>query len=114
MVEDSTVWSFSNVPILAIPDCCLCSVSAYRNINDKVNVHLDDPTFCISTKGKHQKSFPITYPQFQHRLRQLISFTGRDEKSYSSHSFRRGACTWAFKSKVKPEHIQQHANWVFD
>lgn len=105
---------FRQVPILAIPDCCLCPVSAYRNMIDRVTAHLDDPAFCISIKGKKSKLVPITYPQFQRRLRQLISYTGRDENSYSSHSLRRGGCTWAFKSKVNPELIQQHADWVSD
>lgn len=76
---------------------------------DKVSAHLHDPVFCISTKGKHRKLVPITYPQFRRRLRHLISYTGRDEKSYSSHSLRRGTCIWASKFKVKQELIQQHA-----
>lgn len=46
---------------------------------DKVSAHLHDPVFCISTKCKHRKLVPITYPQFQRRLRILISYTGRDE-----------------------------------
>ena len=46
---------------------------------DKVSAHLHNPVFCISTKGKHRKLVPITYPQFQRRLRLLTSYTGRDE-----------------------------------
>lgn len=104
---------FRQVPILAIPNCCLCPVSAYRNMTNKVTACPEDPAFCVST-SKNSKVVPVTYLQFQRKLRELISYTGRDEKAFSSHSIRRGACTWAFKSKVKSELIQQHADWVSD
>ena len=91
------------IPISAISKSCLCPVQAYKNMLSCVPATANDPAFCVSNKN-HLLSF-------SKKLRQLISLSGRDEKLYSSHSLRRGGCSCAFKSNVKPELIQQHGDW---
>lgn len=49
-----------------------------------------EPLFTLPDKSS------ITYKNFQIKLRQLISSLNRDPKCFSSNSFRRGGCTFAF------------------
>lgn len=72
----------------------------------------NDPAFCES--NKKSRYVAVTCYQFQKKLRQLISLSGRDEMLYSSHSLRRGGCSCAFKSNVKSELIQLHGDWLSD
>ena len=73
------------VPLVAIPESVLCPVLAFKNmIRDK------------------------------EKIKNLISKTGRDPQLYSSHSFRRGGCTWAFKAGVPTDLIQHHGDWLSD
>ena len=58
---------------------------------------------------------PVTYTQFQTKLRDLISCTGRDKRSFLATALERGGgCRRAFKSRVKSELIQFHGDWVSD
>ena len=50
----------------------------------------NDPAFCES--NKKSRYVAVTCYQFQKKLRQLISLSGRDEMLYSSQSLRRGGC----------------------
>ena len=47
-----------------------------------------DPAFCKVKKGG--RILPITYKEYQNKLRYLIHRTGRNSLFYSTHSFRRG------------------------
>ena len=101
------------MPVIAMPDHCLCPVTAYKAMVSTVVAKECDPTFCIhSLIKKPNRLVPPTYAQFQAKLRELISGTGRDENLFSPHSIRRGSCSWAFKSRVKSELIQHHGGWV--
>lgn len=53
----------------------------------------------------------ITYHLFQKKLRECISNIGLDPKKFSTHSFRRGFTTLAFKSDIPPEYIQLLWDW---
>ena len=66
--------------------------------------------FCFTKKNS--QAVPILYSQFQKRLREHICLTGRDGNLFSSHSFRRGGCSWAFRSNVESELIQHHGDWL--
>ena len=98
------------IPVTAIPGCCLCPVKAYSDLLQNVNCPSSSSAFTNNT-GKSKLSI-ITYNQFQNRLRQVISSTGRDGNLYSSHGFRRGSASWAFKSNVESELIQHHGDWL--
>ena len=80
----------------------------------KIAASDSDPAFCFHSSNKKKSLVPITYAQLQAKFRDLISYTDRDENLFSSHSLRRGGCSWAFKSKVKSELIQHHGDWVSD
>jgi hypothetical protein len=71
----------------------------------------EQPAFVVSDK---EKLSPITYTELQHVLKQLVSSTGRDPSLFSSHSFRRGGASWAFRANVPGEIIQIHGDWASD
>ena len=58
-----------------------------------------------------QRNNYITYSKFQIKLRQLIEKINLDPQLFSTHSFRRGGTTFAFKSGVPSELIQLHGDW---
>ena len=98
------------IPLTAIPDSCLCPVKAYANVLSTINCSNYDSAFCYY--NSRSQTVPILYSQFQRRLRELICLTGRDGNSFSSHSFRRGGCSLAFRSNVESELIQYHGDWL--
>ena len=72
----------------------------------------DDPAFGI--RSRSSSLVPVTYRQLQGKIKSLMAKTGRAPELYSSHSFRRGGCSWAFKSGVPTDLIQQHGDWLSD
>ena len=57
---------------------------------------------------------PVTYNQYNAKLKELIQACGRDPDEYSTHSFRRGGATCAFHAKVPDSLIQLQGDWVSD
>ena len=96
------------VPLIPIPGSVLCPVMAYRNMCEKVRVIDTKPLFSLSRNNY------ITYSKFQIKMRQLIEKIGLDPEVFSTHSFRRGGATFAFKSGVSSELIQLHGDWKSD
>ena len=101
-----------NIPVCSIPDSCLCPVFAFKKMIALNPAKETDPAFCF--KDSKSRLVPITYPQFQRKLRHLISKTGRNGSAFSSHSLSRGSCSYAFRSKVPSELIQSHGDWLSD
>lgn len=99
------------IPVCNIPGSVLCPVKAFKQMCLLIPGSTSDPAFCVCRKNKN---VPITYNQFQSKLRKLINIIGLDPKAYSSHSFRRGGASWAFKSKVSSNLIQMHGDWQSD
>lgn len=56
----------------------------------------------------------MTYYMFQTKLRALLSKLGLDSSKFSSHSFRRGGATLAFRAGVPADQIQVHGDWSSD
>lgn len=112
------IWSKTNqfgnrthlVPLVAIPGSPLCPVAAYRNMVKLVPASTTDPLFVL--KAKNNKLVPVTYFQFQTFFRSLLPMIGLNPAFYSSHSFRRGGATWAFKNNVPGELIKNHGDWA--
>ena len=100
------------IPITSIPDSVLCPVQACKTMISKVPTSRSDPCFCFY--NKKSQSVPITYAQLQKKLRQLIIRSGRNPFYYSTHSMRRRGASFAFKSNVASELIQQHGDWISD
>lgn len=96
------------IPLVKIEDSILCPVRAYKSMCKAVPAQLYSPLF-ILPNGK-----PITYNQYQSKLRYFIQNIGLDPKRYSSHSFRRGFATLLFKAKISSEKIQLMGDWRSD
>ena len=99
-----------SVPLISINNSCLCPVRAYYNMIDKVKAEPQEPLFVM--KQHKAKVKPITYVQFQTYFKTIIDNLGLDSSKFSSHSFRRGGATWAFKNNVPGELIQNHGDWA--
>ena len=100
------------IPLTAIPGSVLCPVSAFLNMIGLVPASDEDLAFGLKGLGSHL--VPLIYGQLQGKIKGLIAKTGREQDLYSSHSFRRGGCSWAFKSGVSTDLIQHHGDWFFD
>lgn len=99
------------IPISSIQGSILCPVNAYKNMIKAIPAVKKDPAFCKVKKGR---ILPITYKEYQNKLRYLIQKTGRNSLFYSTHSFRRGGATLAFDAEVSTELIQLHGDWHSD
>ena len=100
------------MPLVAIPESVLCPVLAFKNMIRATPPLVHDPALVRRTdKGRIK---PLLYKHLQEKIKVLISKTGRDPQLYSSHSFRRGRCTWAFKAEVPTDRIQHHGDWLSD
>ena len=75
------------VPLLQIPGSKLCPVRAYKNMCALVPAQGKSPAFSTLVKGK---IVPITYSQFNRKIKQLITSCQLDPAQFSTHSFRRG------------------------
>ena len=97
------------IPLLAAPESNLCPKKAYQNMITLVPAPKSGPAFVLpSAKGLA----PVTYLQFQSFLRDCIRGIGLKAEGFSSHSFRRGGATWAFKSQVPSELIKVQGDWL--
>ena len=85
--------------MLAIPDSPLCPLNAWQNMIRMVPAN-DDSLAFVFPNGK-----PVLYSNLQTNLKRMIKKTGIDPEIFSSHSFRRGGATWAFKAQVPAEFI---------
>ena len=100
------------VPLVSIPGSDLCPVKAYKNMAELLPALDSQPAFLIKVgSGKFK---PLIYGQLQERIKTLIALTGRDSNLYSTHSLRRGGCSWAFKAGVPTNLIQHHGDWLSD
>ena len=95
-------------PLVSIPGSVLCPVTAYHNMYKFVtSVKLNSLVLLPNKKC-------IIYRDFQAKLKFLIHKIGLNPDEFSSHSFRRGGCSFCFKSDVPSELIQLHGNWRSD
>jgi integrase len=95
-------------PLLRLKGSHLCPVTAYDNMLKVVPVVSSDALFLLPN-GK-----PVTYYLFQNKLRNVLNDIGLDSSLYSSHSFRRGFATLAFRNNVSSDEIQILGDWHSD
>lgn len=99
------------LPLAEMKGSIFCPVAALRLMIGMVPATASDPLFSILC-GK--KILPLSYRDYQKMLRYFVGLTGRESGGYSTHSFRRGGATWAFRRNV-PEHlIQVLGDWHSD
>jgi hypothetical protein len=99
------------IPILKIADSVLCPWTAYTSMCKILPAAGESPAFVVKGGSKLQS---VTYKQLQTFLKSCITKTGRDSEMYSSHSFRRGGASWAFRANVPSEFIQLQGDWRSD
>lgn len=102
---------YLDIPILKKKSCPLCPVSAFKDMCSSFPVSLDFPAFVIRHAGKIK---PVSYGMFQDFIKKSIMQLGINPQNYSSHSFRRGGATWAFKCGVPADLIQLQGDWRSD
>ena len=100
------------VPLIPIRSSLLCPVTAYLRMCLLTPAALHDPAFAFRNKAGILR--PILYAHLQSMLKRLIQAIGLDPADYSSHSFRRGGCTFAFSANVPSELIKRHGDWRSD
>jgi len=99
------------LPVAAHSRTEICPVEAYRGMTTKIPGKADGPAFIWR---KHGKVKPLSYRKWQSTFRGWLSQIGQDPHLFSSHSFRRGGATWAFKVQVPGEMIQKMGDWRSD
>lgn len=87
----------------------LSPVKAITNAFDKVRLPKEAPAFVSSAAGT-----PMTGSEFNSRFKELVSRSGFDATTYSSHSFRRGGASWALQCGVPGEVVQLLGDWKSD
>ena len=88
------------MPLLSIPDCSLCPVNMMKRMLKLVPSKSGMPLFA-NPDGR-----PITYPVYMEILKEKIHEIGLDKTNFSTHSFHRGAVSWAIKCGVSESLIQ--------
>jgi hypothetical protein len=99
------------VPLTRLVGSQLCPVTAYKLMCARLPVHPDRPAFCMI---KGSRIAPVTYDDLQKFLRKQVGKLGLNPSRYSSHSFRRGATSLAFRSGVNVNLIQALGDWSSD
>jgi len=112
----SCKWSKTNqegdrafeAPLLPLQSGSLCPVGAYLRMCERIPASSKQLAFVFHRKGK---LVPFTYSMWHRKLRSCLRQIGEDPRMYSSHSFRRGGATFAFKAQVPGEIIQLMGDW---
>ena len=96
------------IPLVKNRHSFLCPFSAYISMCNQFSVPDTSPAFVVSKKGILT---PVTYNMFNSFLKDCIIKIGLDPNKFSTHSFRRGGATWAFKCGVPSDLIQLQGDW---
>jgi len=101
------------VPVPSITGSVLCPVNAYKNMCNRVKVPNENcPAF--SYHSARDKLIPFSYKDYMFSLKALCVQVGLKSEKYSSHSFRRGGASWAFRKCVPGELLKVHGDWKSD
>ena len=93
------------IPLVALLGSLLCPVSAYKHMIKLTQAGPQDPAFCTV------KKVPITYPQFNQKLKKIVKGLGLNPTNFSTHSFRRGGTSFAFQAGVPRDLIKVMGDW---
>ena len=99
------------IPLIRLHGSPLCPVTAYKVMCARLPVRASQPAFCLL---KGTTVMPVTYDELQKFLRVQVAKLGLNPGQYSSHSFRRGAASLAFRSGVNTNLIQALGDWSSD
>lgn len=96
------------LPLVEIENSILCPVQAYRKLCQVIPASKDSPLFMFAN-GK-----VVSYYQFQRKLRLCIEQIGLQPELFSTHSFRRGGASLAFRAKISSDKIKLLGDWKSD
>jgi integrase len=96
------------IPLLKLDNSPLCPYQAFQDLIKYRKGQSNEPLFILSN-GK-----AVTYYLFQKKFRSCISQLGLDPLRFSTHSFRRGFATFAFKNNIAADQIQILGDWHSD
>ena len=85
--------------------CSLCPVATMKNMLQLV------PTKPNMALFSRQNGSPMTYPIYMKFIKDKIDQIGLNSKNYSTHSFRRGAVSWAIKNGIPESLIEVMGDW---
>ena len=102
---------FLEIPIVKNVSSPLCAYSAFKSMCSELLVPSDSSAFVVKINKKYKQ---VSYSLIQNFLKYVINQVGLDPEKYSSHSFRRGGATWAFRCGVSPNLIQLQGDWQSD
>lgn len=97
------------IPLAPISGSVLCPVSAYLNMIAEIPTKPSSPAFVLPGSLN-----PVTYDKFQRVFKHIVSLLGLDQSAFSSHSFRRGGASFAFRVGVPPDLIKVQGDWASD
>ena len=94
-------------PLFEIQDSPLCPLKTLRALV-ALPGRRNHPLFAL--KG----GIPFTYNMLQNKLKAVLKKAGYDATAFSSHSIRRGAVLWAYRSGVPESLIKVQGDWLTD
>ena len=86
----------------------LCPIAALNRMYQMI------PVGPLQHRSIQKDGSSYTYRQFQSQLKLSLDQIGMDSSLFSSHSYHRGGCTFAFLSGVPTEIIKVLGNWKSD
>ena len=96
------------IPLVSNSSSPLGPYAAYVAMINKFAVSSQSPAFVVKSNGTLKQ---VSYNMFNSFLKACITNIGLDPNSFSTHSFRRGGATWAFKCGVSSDLIQLQGDW---
>ena len=104
------------LPIQGAPECPVANLARLRAVTEGVSA--DTPLFALPTSQRGGKGGrpcrALTMRVAREWLRVLLARAGLGNKGFTFHSFRRGACTQAFRNGAEVADIQQLGGWRSD
>ncbi len=97
------------IPLVAEVGNILCPVSAFKAMIQAVPAPDSGPGFVLPTCSD---LIPVSYYMFQTFLKSCLAGVSLQADKFSSHSFRAGGASWAFRVQVPMELIKMQGNWA--
>ena len=100
------------IPVARCPDVRLCAVHWVERHFREVRAEGQDMAFRLPAGGG--ASVPMTYRVYQETLRIFANIAGLGGEDFSSHSLRRGGCTYLAMCGASIEELKTRGDWVSD
>ena len=89
----------------------ICPVKAFDHMVQLIPAKGSNPAFCVP---KGRRRVPITYRKLNAFIKSLVEVLGYDPDHYSTHSIRRGGCSFMAECNIRTELIATVGNWKSD